>query len=83
YRAGTARINACGDSRLRCLRSRKPIGFRQWVVHKYSPEYLLSHECLYHNPKVFFSFYRQKMDSKNIQPNITHQVLAKLEAHWL
>ncbi|MEZ3424999.1 MAG: hypothetical protein K1W39_15005, partial [Lachnospiraceae bacterium] len=25
--------NACGDSRLRGLRSRKPIGFRQWVVH--------------------------------------------------
>ena len=34
YRAGTARINACGDSRLRGLRSRKPIGFRQWVVHR-------------------------------------------------
>ena len=33
YREGTARINACGDSRLRGLRSRKPIGFRQWVVH--------------------------------------------------
>ena len=26
-------MNACGDSRLRGLRSRKPIGFRQWVVH--------------------------------------------------
>lgn len=46
---------------------------------KYSPEYLLSHECLYHNPKVFFSFYHQKMDTRNIQPNIAHQVLAKLE----
>ena len=34
YRAGTARIYACGDSRLRGHRSRKPIGFRQWVVHK-------------------------------------------------
>ncbi len=34
YRAGTARINACGDSRIRGQRSRKPIGFRQWVVHK-------------------------------------------------
>ncbi|MBS5646922.1 MAG: SHOCT domain-containing protein, partial [Lachnospiraceae bacterium] len=33
YRTGTVRINACGDSRLRGLRSRKPIGFRQWVVH--------------------------------------------------
>ena len=29
-------LNACGDSRLRGLRSRKPIGFRQWVVHKYA-----------------------------------------------
>ena len=26
-------MNACGDSRLRGLRSRKPIGFRQWIVH--------------------------------------------------
>ena len=33
YRDGSARINACGDSRLRGHRSRKPIGFRQWVVH--------------------------------------------------
>ena len=29
-------MNACGDSRLRGLRSRKPIGFRQWVVHNFS-----------------------------------------------
>ena len=28
-------MNACGDSRLRGLRSRKPIGFRQWVVHEF------------------------------------------------
>jgi len=46
---------------------------------KYSPEYLLSHECLIDNPKVFFEFYRQKMDTRNIEPNITHIVLAKLE----
>ena len=32
-RAGTARINACGDSRLRGQRSRKPICFREWAVH--------------------------------------------------
>ena len=41
HRAGTARINACGDSRLRGLRSRKPIGFRQWVVHKQDMCYTL------------------------------------------
>lgn len=55
--------------------------YNQKDIHfeEYSPEYLLSHECLYHNPKVFFFFYRQKMDTRNIQPNITHHALAKLE----
>ena len=46
---------------------------------KYSPEYLLSRECLYHNPKVFFEFYRQKMDMRKFNPNVTHQFLAELE----
>jgi len=46
---------------------------------KYEPEYLLSRPCLYNNPKVFYEFYRQKMDTRNIAPNITHDVLAKLE----
>lgn len=45
----------------------------------YSPEYLLSRDCLYHNPKVFYEFYKQKMDVSGIEPNITHKVLAKLE----
>lgn len=45
----------------------------------YIPEYLLSRECLYNNPKVFYEFYRQKMDTRNIEPNITHKVLAELE----
>ena len=46
---------------------------------KYKPEYLLSRDCLYNNPKVFYEFYRQKMDTRNIGPNITHRVLARLE----
>lgn len=46
---------------------------------EYEPEYLLSRECLYNNPKVFYEFYRQKMDTRNIEPNITHKVLAKME----
>lgn len=46
---------------------------------KYQPEYLLSHSCLYNNPKVFYEFYRQKMDCRNIEPNITHLKLAELE----
>lgn len=46
---------------------------------KYKPEYLLSFACLYHEPEVFFEFYKQKMDTSNYKPNITHNVLAKLE----
>lgn len=46
---------------------------------KYEPEYLLSRDCLYNNPKVFYEFYRQKMDTRNVEPNITHKVLAKME----
>lgn len=46
---------------------------------EYEPEYLLSRECLYYNPKVFYEFYRQKMDTRTYEPNITHTTLAKLE----
>lgn len=46
---------------------------------KYNPEYLLSRDCLYNNPKVFYEFYRQKMDVRDIEPNITHKFLAQLE----
>lgn len=55
--------------------------YNQRDIHfeKYEPEYLLSKECLYNNPKVFYEFYRQKMDTRNIEPNITHKVLAKME----
>lgn len=46
---------------------------------KYQPEYLLSHSCLIHEPKVYFEFHRQKMDTRNIEPNNAHKYLAKLE----
>ena len=46
---------------------------------QYQPEYLLSKDCLNDEPKVFFEFYRQKMDIRDVEPNITHRVLAKLE----
>ena len=47
---------------------------------QYEPEYLMSKNCLYNNPKVFYEFYRQKLDTRNVEPNITHKVLAKMEA---
>ena len=46
---------------------------------KYPPEYLLSHGCLSNEPKVFFEFYRQKMDARNVKPNAAHYFLADLE----
>lgn len=46
---------------------------------KYQPEYLLSHSCLIDHPDVFFEYYRQKMDARHVEPNITHQILAKWE----
>ena len=46
---------------------------------KYDPEYLLSEECLYENPGVFYKFYKQKLDCRNYEPNITHYKLAELE----
>lgn len=46
---------------------------------EYDPEYLLSNDCLFQQPSVFYEFYRQKMDTRGIQPNVTHRVLAKLE----
>ena len=45
----------------------------------YSPEYLLSHDCLEDHPEVFFEFYRQKMDARNVRPNAAHVFLARLE----
>ena len=46
---------------------------------RYQPEYLLSHSCLMNEPKVFFEFYRQKMDARSANPNAAHYALAKLE----
>ena len=48
----------------------------------YQPEYLLSHSCLYREPKVFFEYYRQKLDCRGVEPNITHRKLADLEKIW-
>lgn len=46
---------------------------------KYQPEYLLSHSCLVNEPKVFYEYYRQKMNAQNAKPNKAHIYLAELE----
>ncbi len=45
----------------------------------YRPEYLLSHTCLVREPKVYFEYHRQKMDTRQVAPNMAHKYLAYLE----
>ena len=46
---------------------------------KYQPEYLLSYDCLKREPEIFFDYYRNNMDVRNVEPNAAHFALAKLE----
>ena len=43
------------------------------------PEYMLSHDCLVNNPKMFFDYYRSNMNASFAKPNVTHKYLKKLE----
>lgn len=51
--------------------------------YKYPPEEILSHHFFLENTKEFYKFYKDKMNSLNYKPNITHYVLAKLEEKGL
>ena len=47
--------------------------------YKYNPETILSHTFFMQKPEDFYEFYRDKMVITNVEPNITHKFLAKLE----
>jgi len=51
--------------------------------YKYPPEEILSHHFFLENQEEFYKFYRDKLNSLNYHPNITHIVLAKLEQKGL
>lgn len=46
----------------------------------YRPEYLLSSDCLFKRPEVFFSYFRQNLDCRTVEPNDAHRVLSRMEA---
>ena len=46
---------------------------------KYKPEYLLSIDCLEKKPELFFAYFRENLDARNVQPNAAHLALAKME----
>ena len=45
----------------------------------YPPEYYLSSDCFYHNTKLFYDYYRKNMNFLDVEPNIVHKYLKKLE----
>ena len=45
----------------------------------YPPEVMLSHTFFINHTKEFYKFYKEKLDTLNIEPNITHKYLVKLE----
>ncbi|NIZ46564.1 NAD-dependent protein deacylase [Entomospira nematocerorum] len=47
--------------------------------YDYPPETILSHHFFMKNPSIFFQFYREKIIHRTAKPNITHNVLTKLE----
>lgn len=47
--------------------------------YDYPPEVILSHTFFMNNTKEFYKFYRDKLNTLNIEPNITHLFLKKLE----
>lgn len=47
--------------------------------YKYPPEEILSHTFFINKTKEFFDFYKEKLNSLDYQPNITHKKLTELE----
>ena len=45
----------------------------------FRPEYLLSSECLRKKSAVFFEYYRENLDARNVKPNAAHYALAAME----
>ena len=47
--------------------------------YDYPPEEILSHHFFMNNTEEFYKFYKDKLDIKDLKPNITHNVLTLLE----
>ena len=47
--------------------------------YDYPPEFILSHSFFMNKPREFYKFYRDKLNTLNIEPNITHKYLNELE----
>ena len=50
------------------------------MKYDYSPEEILSHRFFEEKPKEFFRFYKDKLNCLEIEPNVCHKYLEKLES---
>lgn len=48
-------------------------------LYDFPPEEILSHHFFINNPSDFYKFYKDKLNTKNLTFNITHEVLAIME----
>ena len=66
------------ESGLKDFRSKDGL-YNEVNDYDYPPEYLLSNRCFYENTRLFYDYYKNKMNSLDYEPNITHKYLKELE----
>lgn len=66
------------ESGLRDFRSKDGL-YNQKNKYNFPPEYLLSHDCFINNTEIFYEYYRENLNCKNVKPNIAHKYLKHLE----
>lgn len=49
------------------------------MKYDYPPEEILSHSFFIDKPEEFFKFYKDKLNCLNVEPNVCHKYLTKLE----
>jgi len=67
------------ESGIKDFRSKDGIYNTVTTKQKFPPEFMLSSSCLYNHPEDFYKFYKKHLNCLNIEPNITHKYLKKLE----
>jgi len=64
------------ESGLKDFRSKDGLYYEKY---DFPPEEILSHSFFIEKTKDFYKFYKDKLDTRNFKPNITHEVLALME----
>lgn len=66
------------ESGLKDFRSKNGL-YKEKNKYNLPPEYMLSNVCFYDNTKIFYEYYKENLNCENVEPNIAHYYLKKLE----